>query len=365
MFNDILPKTKFGSGIPDIDSFRAISYLLFLGSIVHWSIMKDIKILNRWIMTIAIFYIIVFASVAWSNFNYNAAILRQLLDTTFIPFFIAILAINLFQNVKNVRIYLKHIVVAAFILSVISIIQMIFALTKGDEFRSTGMFANPNTLAIMLVLAIPCLLYAIENNLTSEIFGWIATISIIAGIVCSVSRKGIITMILCFCLYYLLKKRYKIFFCALLAFLSIGIALSDFEIVGNRFERSTISQTFENKWDMTAAGLKMFFKSPIYGLGFEGYKDNYSDYFPWKSKTRYDAHNIFVTTLANYGIIGFVPFFLIFFIPLVAASRILLYKVKNIDKNDSNIAIFCLTTVIPFIINGWFAGGLFYSSITI
>ena len=169
MINDLLPKTQFGSGIPDIDAFRALSYLLIIGSTIHWAIKKDIRFFNRWLMALLVFYIIVFASVAWSDFNYSANVLRQLFDTTFIPFFIALLALNLFRREDHARLYIKNIIVAAFILSIISVVQMVLGIQQGEmAIRTTATFTNPNELAILLVLTIPWLLYAREKFLLSR-----------------------------------------------------------------------------------------------------------------------------------------------------------------------------------------------------
>ncbi len=363
LFNDLLPKTSFGAGIPDIDAFRVTSYLLLIGSMVHWSIKKDIRFFNRWIVTLVIFYTIVFASVAWSNFSYDRAMLRHLFDVTFIPFFIALLSFNLFKKEKNVRIYTTNITIAAFVLSLISIFQMVFALSNEGEFRAKAVFANPNKLAIILVLAIPCLLYAKEKRLIPKFFGWIATISIISGVICSVSRKGVFTMILVFCLHSLLKKQYKRFIYLMVVGVIVGVSLSSFTVVSGRFQRDAITVAFETKWKMTHAGLKMFLENPIYGLGYEGYRDNYKRYFPFSSKRRYDAHNMFITALANYGIIGFIPFMTIFLYLLFASYKT--YRKETNDEHSSNMVIICLCSVIPFMINGWFQGGLFYSAVEI
>ncbi len=366
MFNDFLPKTEFGTGIPDIDFFRATSYLLLLGCMFHWSIKKDIRFFNRWIISILIFYTIVFASITWSNFSYDVAILRHLFDTTFIPFFIALVGINLFKKQENVKIYILNIIIAAFILSIVSVIQMGYELSKGaDELRATGTFTNPNRLAIMLVLTIPCLLYAKENLRIPKIIWWIVTIAVISGIISSVSRKGIITMILCFGLYHLLKRNYRKVIYTFILFAAISGVLSGVSIVSGRFERTSFTGAFESKWAMTEAGLRMFTTKPIIGLGFEGYKDHYREYFPGTHRLRYDAHNIFVTALANYGIIGFIGFMSIFLIPLIAAFKFIRNKNENIDTHSSEMAIICLTSVIPFMVNGWFAGALFYSGIEV
>lgn len=361
MFNDLLPKTSFGAGIPDLDAFRIISYFLLIGSMFHWSIKKDIKFFNRWIVTLGIFYLVLFASVSWSNFNYDKTILRYIFDGAFIPFFIALLSINLFRKENNAKIYIQNLIFAASILSLISIFQLILSISEGSvDMRSAGTLANPNRLAIILVLSIPCLLHAREHHFIPKSFGWFATISIISGIICSVSRKGIITMIICFCLYSLLKKQYKKFFYLMLVFILIGTFLSSFAVVSNRFESKEVAGAFGTKWEMTYAGLKMFIKNPIYGLGYEGYKDNYNKYFPYSSQKRYDAHNMFITVLANYGIIGFVPFMAIFLVPLNASYKT--FRKKKNNEQSSNMAIICLSSIIPFMINGWFQGGLFYSA---
>jgi O-antigen ligase len=365
MFNDFLPKTSFGAGIPDLDAFRIASYFLLLGSMFHWSIKKDIKLFNRWIFVLAIFYIIVFASVTWSNFSYDKNILRNLFDGSFIPFFIALLSINLFQKENNTKIYIQNIIIAASILALISVGQLALAISTGSsDMRAVGTFTNPNRMAIILVLSIPCLLHAKEHYLMPKFFIWFANISIVAGVICSVSRKGIITMILCFGLYQLLKKRYKQFLYLIIACFVVAVSLSSFTIISGRFETIEISSAFETKWKMTHAGLKMFVNDPVYGLGYEGYKDNYNKYFPFSSQRRYDAHNMFITALANYGIIGVAPFMAIFLLPLIRSYKTVRKKKDN-DDHFSNMAIICLCSVVPFMINGWFQGGLFYSSVEI
>ena len=112
---------------------------------------------------------------------------------------------------------------------------------------------------------------------------------------------------------------------------------------------------------MTYAGLQMYKESPLIGLGYKGYYDNFGKYFPWSSKNKYDAHNIYTTALTNYGLIGFMPFLCIFLYPLSAARKTLKAGNSNIsDSTPKDLAIICISSTIPFMISGWFAGGLFY-----
>jgi O-antigen ligase len=140
----------------------------------------------------------------------------------------------------------------------------------------------------------------------------------------------------------------------------ILLFVTNIGLVSSRFEREKLEINLENKWQLSKAGLKMFMTKPAIGIGHEGYRDNYKKYFPNSSKERRPVHNIFVKVLAEYGLIGFVPFILIFFYPLLLSIKIIRFNKYLKNKGDVlNLAIFCIATVIPFMLIGWFAGGLY------
>jgi O-antigen ligase len=132
------------------------------------------------------------------------------------------------------------------------------------------------------------------------------------------------------------------------------------EFVSNRLSVEKLEYDLESKWELTEAGLQMFATSPVIGIGHEGYRDNYKKYFPNSSKKSRPVHNIFIKVLAEYGLIGFIPFILIFIYPLLYSIKI--YKIKkNLIQKEylSDLTIFCISTIIPFMLMGWFAGGLY------
>jgi O-antigen ligase len=364
ILDSILPKTNFGAGIPDIGPSRLGSYLLFLAFMVHCAATKKNTLMSNWTRIITIFFIIVIASILWANCSYSAYILQGIFDSVFIPLFVAVVAMNLFRQGQNgAKLYIKHIIIASLILSVTSIAQMILGVLTGqEEIRATGMFSNPNGLAIFLVLTIPAIMYGIEKQLVSGVLGRVAACSVIGGILCTVSRKGIVTMVLCFCLYNFFKKDYRKIAFSIVAVIIVCILLSGYAVISHRFEQDELQHDIEGKWNMTYAGWKMFLTSPIIGLGYRGYYDNFSKYFPWSSRQNYDSHNIFITALANYGLVGFIPFMGIFLYPLFRAIKIVRQKDRIVsDEYSKDMAIVCICCIIPFMISGWFAGGLFYS----
>ena len=137
-------------------------------------------------------------------------------------------------------------------------------------------------------------------------------------------------------------------------------------MIAHRFEHGSIQEVVEGKWDMTYAGLKMFVTSPVIGLGYQGYYDNYSKYNPYAWKEHYDAHNIFITALTNYGVIGFMPFMAIFLYPLYICKQTLQRKNRVIpSEHTKDMAIICIVSVTSFMFNGFYSGGLFYSPIQV
>ena len=362
--DSFLPKTDFGEGIPDINLFRLSSFFLFLLFVIHSVIKKDLKIVNKWIAILALFYLVVIASISWSTYSYNTHTLQIMFNSAFIPFLIALIAVNLFDNPEASQVYIKNFVIAAFIMSLISITQAAVGILSGSsDFRASGTFGNPNLLAVILVLSIPCILYSIEKGLFSAVFGKTVSVSVITGILFTVSRKGIITMVICYLIYNLLKKNYKNAIIIFMGFVALGAVVSTYSVVSQRFEKEEFMYHMDEKWEMVLAGVKMFKSSPIIGLGYQGYYENFRHFFSDAFKDKYSAHNIFITALANYGLIGFIPFLLIFTYPLLLSIKILKKVNANIDSTNNyliDMAIICFTSLVPFMISGWFAGGLFY-----
>ena len=147
-----------------------------------------------------------------------------------------------------------------------------------------------------------------------------------------------------------------------IGFSFIAVIASGSYIITQRFEEKEFMQHWTEKWEMTKAGWRMFETSPLIGLGYRGYYENYRRFNPNAHRDKYDAHNIYITALANYGLLGFLPFIAIFLYPLVKAIKILRSKTRNPNSQILNkMAIICATSLIPFMLSGWFAGGLFYS----
>lgn len=143
--------------------------------------------------------------------------------------------------------------------------------------------------------------------------------------------------------------------CMFLVVFSIGQPL-----IAQRFTKEKIDVQFKGKWAMTLAGWDMFLKHPAKGLGYKGYYNEFGSYFKESGRRKYDAHNNFITALANYGLIGFIPFLGIFLWPLGKSILTLRHLGKATHTPERLKHITGIAILIPFMLNAWFAGGLMY-----
>jgi O-antigen ligase len=305
-------------------------------------------------------------SVSWSpNYFYDIETVKYLFARYVAPVVIAFIALNLFVSENEYQKAIRYLLVAALLLALLSVFQIIFGFQglfqprdAYESFRASGTFQNPNSLAIFLVLTMPHLLYGINRKILPKKMGWAGIMIITAGIVCTVSRKGIVTAWIVLFLFFVLTKQLKKIMLLFVVTIIATSVFSGYMLVSQRFTEKKIKTQITGKYTMTIAGVDMFLKNPIIGHGYQGYSENYGKYFRrryFTDPTKYDAHNIFITVLVNYGLLGFVPFMFIFIYPLYISLRTIK---KGSSKYSKDMSFLCIISIIPFIMNGFYAGGL-------
>jgi len=327
-------------------------------------IKRHFKLFNAWIFFIAFYGMVAIASVYWSTYSYDMKTMRELFRSVIVPLCISMFALNIFEEKQNVYSYIRHFIIASFLLSLVSIYQILSGVgvmtTDLGAARAVGTLNNPNALAIFLVLSIPCILYAIEKRMFPKMIGLIIAASVVAGVISTVSRKGIVTMVLAFFLYYLLQKKFKKVLVVGAIFVLISLMVSGYAMITDRFAEKALNKDFISKKNMAYAGWVLFKKSPLIGTGYRGYYENFWKSFPKQHLKKFDAHNMYVTALSDYGLIGFMPFIAIFIYPLLASFKDIRAKPHIGDVYTRDMGIICIVSILPFMISGYFAGGLIY-----
>jgi O-antigen ligase len=209
---------------------------------------------------------------------------------------------------------------------------------------------------------LPALLWGIEKKIVSKISGNIVLALLVGGVICTISRKGIITMVLSFFIYFTLKKQFKKVFISGIIFFFIGMLFAGYSMISQRFDIKTLEAQFKGRLEIASSGLEMFRENPLKGLGYNGFYENILRYQPSYTTKKLVAHNNYITALSNYGLLGFIPLISIFIYPLFISLKIVFWrKTESKDTNAKDMAIICLSCVVPFMISAFFAGSLFYN----
>lgn len=362
ILNFYLPATNFGAGLPDV-GFHELILLLWVGAISVDVALGRLapRIRTPWIGLLGLYSFFVIISVSWSQERYSSATIRDLFYHILVPYIVASFALSYAAHERYRQNLVKHTAMGGLILSIIAIANFIKHYGGSiDEMRSGATLQNPNALAIFLVMGIPVVLYAIRAKVLSSVLAYPSLLCVIGGIVSTVSRKGIVTAGISFFLFFLAIKNYKALFAAALIATPVVLATTNITPVAKRFEQGGINVQIEGKWNMTIAGWDMFLKHPIKGLGYKGYYNEFGNYFPYSVRRKYDAHNNFITALANYGLIGSIPFVSVFLLPL---SKSVKYLWRSRKKSSPDLRLKYATgmaVVIPFMLSAWYAGDLMY-----
>lgn len=365
-----LPKTNFGAGIPDFGFYEICLLLWFLTLLLDLSKFKTsmqsrIK-LSSWGWILTFYTILVIASVAWSQESYSSKNISTLFFTMLIPLIIILVSRLYLNSDLIVAKIIKHAAFCSFWLSAISIVK--FIVYKGKNLRdarsAVGGLGNPNGLAIFLVLSVPVIMYGIKKQYLSVKWGVVVLITIWGGVLGTISRKGIITLAVSYLIFLFLTKAYKLLMACILVLLLVAAVAFSNQYISQRFTHNKIEKEFTGKWIMAKAGVDMFIQKPVVGWGYKGYFNNFGHYFKYSVVKKYDAHNNYVTALANYGIIGIISFLGIFFIPLFKSLKYL-KKRKNAPPDQRLRAVTLISFLIPFMMSAWFAGALMYKPVII
>lgn len=193
-----------------------------------------------------------------------------------------------------------------------------FIRPEGYRRRGSGTFISPNFLACYLAMLLPlALAYTLTGRLSHlhKVLVGYASLVIFAGIVCTISRGGWIAAsvaILFFFIFLLRQRDYRWQSLLLvLALVLVGAgALGLGKLSENRKKGLEIAaQPKDIRLRLWQAGLAMWKDHFWFGVGPDHYDIRFRQYRPPDDQLQSRpgrAHNDYINTLADWGIIGFV-----------------------------------------------------------
>jgi O-antigen ligase len=204
-----------------------------------------------------------------------------------------------------------------------------------------GTFNDPNDLCLVLVFAIPLFYVQFKTSLNP-----VQKLSSLAGVIlcayaayCTNSRGGVVTVFGMLVAYTLARlkgmKRY------LMGSAAVGLVTI---LAPSRFSGSMAGRDRSILW---GDGLAMFKSSPLFGMGYGQFTDYSSEHLV--------AHNTYIHTLAELGLVGYLPLFLILYLTIVQLRRLI--RLRNQIPHSE----YLLLTGIFSALSGYFTGMYFVS----
>jgi O-antigen ligase len=182
-------------------------------------------------------------------------------------------------------------------------------------FRALGTVHEPNYFALMLLPFVPLALFKFwsEKDLRLKIFFGITALVFILTIPLTLSRSGIITLMVMLLIVFVYRRKFKQLFLLSVALIIVFILMvPTHSLIGLRWHDLTSSVrmlSVDFRFSILTSALRMFLDHPLIGIG----ADNFMVHFTHYSLLppifiRASAHNSYLEILTGMGLIGFIPY---------------------------------------------------------
>ena len=271
--------------------------------------------------------------------------------------------INNLNRQESAQIIVVALIALAFALSAFGIFQIITRYEKvwgmikpeGYVIRASGTFINPNSfggfLEMILPLALACTLIGRFKHASKVIFGY-ASLVLIVAIGASLSRGAWISTVLMLITFFtVLVFRRDFHFrsvVVLTVLLAIGIgAVATTEPAQKRFEKVfTKGQLKDDRAIYWNIAVQLWRENVWIGAGPGHYDYRFREYRPPELQARPQfAHNDYVNTLADWGIVGLsiiAAFIALFYAGIWKSWRFVQRSSSDLGRKKSNKAAFVL-----------------------
>ena len=252
--------------------------------------------------------------------------------------FFFFLILILVDNVRNFKIFLWSILLCIIWLSIHAILQHHTGYGFGHQAPlnrlhrdmgdtrvwvqqaiAFGTFEDPNDLCTCLVVAIPLfyVLFKTSSNPIQQMISLVGVSLTSYGVYCTNSRGGVVAVFGMLVSYVLTRiKGFRRYIVAAFGVTAVTI------LAPSRFSGNIVGHDRAVLW---GDGVAMFKDNPVFGVGYKTFTDYSSDHL--------QAHNTYIHVLAELGLVGYLPLFLLIYLTVVLLRRTI-NEVKTISNQD-------------------------------
>lgn len=343
-------------------SIHYIAYvpMILLGiTVVVYSLLYS-KLHFRWqILIIPIFALLSIIGTTFYSHEYRSFLRLILLSLSFIIFYFA------FDTINNKKIVISLIAIAISLFAVYFIYKyrnelINFRNYTRDDFRLGSYFDNPNGVAAACVVGFSSSFYSLLYLKSKWKYLFLISLLLMMLVGFSTGSRTFLVMILVFLviMLFIKFKRHKLLFLILLSLIVIAlIALLNLPFLSTlKFRIITAFTTFFGEADKVDTsslsrvawmqyGFDLGYRNLIFGYGANG--------FGIASGLYTYSHNNFSEVFCNFGLIGFISFYL----PLIL---IIVKCVKNRFRNSSVIIPYSIYYFVVSFSNVFYYNKLYY-----
>ncbi|MCP3101260.1 spore coat polysaccharide polymerase ExoJ [Myxococcus sp. K15C18031901] len=255
------------------------------------------------------------SSVAWSvNPEVTRATGIELLKLTAIY----LTFINVITSQRRLAAVCGAIVMASVVTS-IGVINWYLvgeALVEGFRARWVGVYADPNHMAMNLVLVVPLAVAFLARKGSSWLWRLaclVAAVLAVVAIVVSHSRGGFIGLSVAMALWAIREKRRiqavvvgSLFVVGLVVFAPSSFWARNETVAAFHEDASAMGRVYA--WQVAS---RISLDRPLLGVGAGGFRYAWAEYAPPEARRAYVAHNIFLDVIGELGWVG-LAFFMVF-----------------------------------------------------
>ncbi|WP_375760178.1 O-antigen ligase family protein [Corallococcus exercitus] len=253
-----------------------------------------------------------FCSVAWSV---NPEVTRfqgvELLKLTAIY----LTLVNVITTPKRLAVMCGAMVLAAIVTSIGVINWYIVGENMVEGFRSrwVGVYADPNHMAMNMVLVVPLAVAFLARKSTPWVFRVLCAVSAVLAVVAIVlshSRGGFIGLSVAMAMWAIREKRRMqaivlgtVFVAGLAVFAPKSFWQRNETVTSFHEDASAMGRVYA--WQVAS---RMSLDKPLLGVGAGGFRYAWFEYAPPEARRAYVAHNIFLDVIGELGWIGLLCF---------------------------------------------------------
>lgn len=303
---------------PDLAEYRPLIVAAFVGLLIGLSRPSEYSRRIAFAHPIFVWLLIfIFAQVLSVRHGGLLTMLNEFSFWMVYPIFVAV-SIILIPNAVALRRFVWGMIVGGMFLVVYGMYALYAGIGDAVSGRASayGMYANSNDYTFIIIQILPYIYmyWRIEIGVIRRIFLGLSIVACGMGILLSLSRGGILALVLEATLIVLIgmKGKRRLILLPVLGLASaiaIGYQFSQREVNDAQNSNYTAQDSAAGRRELWRAGIAMFIDKPLLGVGSRQFGEQsrfYGDIT--RSHWGYPAHNTYVEILSGSGLVGFVAF---------------------------------------------------------